>query len=129
MKNINNVTVAGFTCADPEYRETANGTKVCNFRLAFNNRTKVDGKWEDVSNFIDVTVFGGTGEWLSEHMPKGTKIAVQGYLHMRQWEKDGQKRSKIEIVGTDVEMMARGEAKAVKAEIIEPGIYDEEIPF
>ena len=38
---------------------------------------------------------------------KGDKIAVDGKLRYSQWEKDGQHRTKLEVIVEDIEFMAR----------------------
>ena len=38
---------------------------------------------------------------------KGDKIAVDGKLRFSQWEKDGQHRTKLEVIVEDIELMAR----------------------
>ena len=38
-------------------------------------------------------------------MTKGTKVCILGKLRYMSWEKDGQKRSKIEVIADDIELM------------------------
>lgn len=47
------------------------------------------------------------GEAVSKHMQKGDKIAIEGKLRFTQWEKEGQHRTKLEVVIEDIEFMAQ----------------------
>lgn len=52
-------------------------------------------------------MFGTRGEAVSKHMQKGDKIAIEGKLRFTQWEKEGQHRTKLEVVIEDIEFMAQ----------------------
>lgn len=107
--SINRVVISGNLTRDPELRATAGGMSVLKLGIAVNDRRKNQqtGEWEDVPNFFDVTVFGQRGESLSRFLSKGSKIAVEGRLRWSQWEtKEGEKRSKVEIVADDIEFMS-----------------------
>lgn len=107
--SINHVMLSGNITRDPEVRMTAGGTPVLSFGLAVNDRRRnsATGEWEDCPNFIDCTMFGTRGEGISKHMAKGNKIAVDGKIRFSQWEKDGQHRTKLEVIVEDIELMAR----------------------
>ena len=47
--------------------------------------------------FFDVTAFGKTAENIQKFFSKGSRILIDGSLDFQQWEKDGQKRSKVGI--------------------------------
>lgn len=109
MQNINRVTIAGNLTRDPELRATQSGKSVLNFGMAvndslFNQQTQ---EWEDRPNFIDVFVFGNMADSLSKMLHKGMKVCVDGKLRYTSWEKDGQKRSKVEVVGMHIELPPR----------------------
>lgn len=105
--SINRVMLSGNITRDPEVRMTASGTPVLSFGLAVNDRHRNSetGEWEDCPNFIDCTMFGTRGEGVSKHMAKGDKIAVDGKLRFSQWEKEGQRRTKLEVIVEDIELM------------------------
>ena len=105
--SINRVVISGNLTRDAELRNTAAGLPVLSFGMAVNDRRKkADGEWEDYPNFVDCTLFGSRGEWLSERMTKGARVVVEGKLRWSQWEKDGAKRSKIEVVADEVVLMS-----------------------
>lgn len=105
--SINRVMLSGNITRDSEVRMTASGTPVLSFGLAVNDRRRNSetGEWEDYPNFIDCTMFGTRGEGISKHMTKGDKIAVDGKLRFSQWEKEGQRRTKLEVIVEDIELM------------------------
>lgn len=106
--SINRVIVSGNLTRDPETRQ-AGGNTVTQFGIAVNDRRKnaQSGEWEDVPNFFDVLVWGARGESLSRFISKGSRVVVAGRLRWSQWtNKEGEKRSKVEIVADDVDFMS-----------------------
>jgi single-strand DNA-binding protein len=49
--------------------------------------------------FIDVATFGPGADACAEYLAKGRAVAVTGRLVYREWEQDGVKRSKHQVVG------------------------------
>lgn len=106
--SINRVVISGNLTRDPELRATAGGMQVMSLGVAVNDRRKNQqtGEWEDYPNFVDCTMFGTRAESLARFLSKGTKVAIEGKLRWSQWERDGQKRSKLEVVVDDLEFMS-----------------------
>lgn len=106
--SINRVNISGNLTRDPELRSTAGGTQVLTFGVAVNDRRRnpQTGEWEDVPNFVDCVVFGNRAEPLSRFLSKGTKVAIEGKLRWSSWERDGQKRSKLEVIVDEVEFLS-----------------------
>jgi len=104
-QDVNMVAVSGRLTRDPELRSTASGTAVLSFSLAVNDRRRDSrtGEWSDVANFFDVTLFGNSAEWLSRDLSKGKLVLVQGRLHQSTWERDGQRRSKVEVIADTIQ--------------------------
>lgn len=149
--SINKAVISGNLTRDPELRATAGGTAVLEFAVAVNDRVKNQqtGQWEDRPNFIDCTMFGARAEGVSRFLQKGAKVCVEGRLRWSSWEKDGQRRSKVEVVVDEIEFMARrqddgqqqgyyqepGYAQGYQGyqvpqyQQVPPDIYAEEVPF
>ena len=106
--SINRVNISGNLTRDPEMRATQAGTSILTFGVAVNDRRRnpQTGEWEDYPNYIDCVVFGNRAEPLSRFLSKGTKVAIEGKLRWSQWERDGQKRSKIEVIVDELEFMS-----------------------
>lgn len=125
--SINRVSITGNLTRDPEVRTTPGGTTVMRVGVAVNDRRKnpQTGEWEDCPNFIDCVMFGTRAESVARYIAKGSKVAIDGKLRYSAWERDGQKRSKIEVVIDDIEFMSRQQAQPQAA----VDIYDDECPF
>ena len=106
--SINRVMISGNLTRDPELKATGSGMSVLKMRMAVNDRRKnaQTGEWEDAPNYVDVTMFGSRAESVSRFLSKGSKLAVEGKLRWSEWETDGQKRSKLEVVADDIEFMS-----------------------
>ena len=77
------------------------------FSVAVNDRRKnAAGDWEDVPNYIDCNLFGTRAESLIKYLSKGSKVGVDGKLRWSQWEKDGQKRSKVDVTVDNIELLS-----------------------
>ncbi|MHB1341298.1 MAG: single-stranded DNA-binding protein [Coriobacteriia bacterium] len=137
--SINKVVITGNLTRDPELRATASGMNVLKLGVAVNDRRKNQstGEWEEVPNFVDVTVFGNRAEPLSRFLSKGSKVAIEGKLRWSQWESpQGDKRSKLEVVADEVEFMSSrdsgsggGGSYTPPADAPAPVDDGEEIPF
>lgn len=135
--SINRVNISGNLTRDPELRATSGGAQVLSFGVAVNDRAKNQqtGEWEDRPNFIECTMFGIRAEAVSRYISKGSKVAIEGKLRWSQWERDGQKRSKLEVIVDEIEFMSRGqEQPSVRQQQPQqqnqgPDLYDEDIPF
>ena len=107
--SINRVNISGNLTRDPELRVTGSGTQILSFGVAVNDRRRnpQTNEWEDVPNFVDCVVFGARAEPLSRFLSKGSKVALEGRLRYSSWEtKDGQRRSKLEVVVDEVEFLS-----------------------
>lgn len=92
MPNFNSITILGRLTSDVE---TANNGSIGKFTLA------VSEKYKDKENtsFIDCTVFDEKRtEILSKFVKKGSHLLVIGKIRQENWEKDGQKRSKLVVI-------------------------------
>lgn len=155
--SINRVNISGNLTRDPELRATASGSQILQFGVAVNDRRRNQqtGEWEDVPNFVDCVVFGARAEPLSRFLSKGSKVAIEGKLRYSSWEtKDGQRRSKLEVVVDEVEFLSsRNQQPAGQGSYAAPSyaapapaapqqayqapvqappstdVYDEDIPF
>lgn len=104
---LNIVAISGNLARDAEVRQ-AGSTSVANLTVAVNDRrrNKQTGEWEDVPQWVDCTLLGTRAEKLAPYLTKGTKVSIQGKLHYSSWEKDGQKRSKLDVTIDELEFMS-----------------------
>ena len=155
--SINRVNISGNLTRDPELRATAGGTQVLSFGVAVNDRRRnaQTGEWEDYPNFVDCTMFGNRAEAVGRFLAKGMKVAIEGKLRYSSWDKDGQKRSKLEVIVDELDVMVcrdgqaqpqqsladtvpaqswaqaapQWSAQQAYAAVPQPEFYDEDVPF
>ena len=129
--SINRVVISGHLTRDPELRHTQSGMAVLGIGVAVNDRRRnpSTGELEDYPNFIDCAMFGAHAEAVSKLLSKGTKVAIEGKLRWSQWERDGQKRSKIEVIIDEIEIMSGTKEPKAAQQHSAPEPYDEDIPF
>lgn len=117
--SINRVNISGNLTRDPELRVTQGGTAVLGFGVAVNDRRQnpQTGEWEDHPNFVDCTVFGNRANALANILRKGLKVAIEGKLRWSQWtdQQSGQKRSKLEVIVNECEIMTAREQQGQQA--------------
>lgn len=139
-------TVIGNATRDPELRFTPSGAAICTFGVAVNRRwrNRQTNEWEEEVSFFDVVCWRELAENVAESITKGTRVVVVGRLDQRTWETDqGEKRSKVEIVGEEIgpalrwatAQVTRNERKdgdgapPRSAPAPAPAGYDDEEPF
>lgn len=129
--SINRCCISGNLTRDPELRQTQGGMAILSMGVAVNDRRKnaQTGEWEDVPNFVDCVMFGSRAEKLAQYLAKGTKVAIEGKLRWSQWEKDGAKHSKLEVIVDEIEFMSRGGQQRQQQQTASADLYDENIPF
>jgi len=102
---------------------------VCKFGLAVNRKTKD----REETCFIDIVTFGRTAEMCGEYVTKGMPILIEGRLSFNQWEQEGQKRSKHEVVAENIQFVSRkSDDNKPSGSYQEPpagGIDEDDIPF
>ena len=135
--SINRVMISGNMTRDAELRQTAGGMQVLAFGVAVNERVqnRQSGQWEDRANFVDCTMFGKRAEAVAQYLAKGTKVAIEGKLRYSSWERDGQKRSKLEVIVDEIEFMSGRQQPPQQQQPQQQrqqppsSVYDEDIPF
>ena len=109
--SFNKIIVVGNLGRDPELRYTPQGTAVCSFTMATNERRKGQaGEPQDVTTWFRVTVWGKQAETVSKYLTKGRNVYVEGRLHVGEWaDKDGKQRYTLEVNATDVRFIDGGQ--------------------
>jgi single-strand DNA-binding protein len=105
MASFNRVILVGNLTRDPELRYIPSGTAVTDIGLAVNDRIKRGDQWVDEATFIDITLWGRTAEIVNEYCSKGSPILIEGRLKLDRWEKEGQKHSKLKVVGDRIQLL------------------------
>ncbi|MDR2116304.1 MAG: single-stranded DNA-binding protein [Planctomycetaceae bacterium] len=109
MASFNRVILLGNLTRTPELRHIPSGTAVTDIGLAVNDRRKnMTGEWVDEVTFVDITLWGRTAEIAAEYLTKGSPVLIEGRLKLDTWEADGQKRSKLKVIGEKMSMLGSG---------------------
>ena len=111
-RGFSKAIIMGNLTRDPEMRSTPSGAQVCGFSVAVNRTFKdSSGQQQEAVSFIDCSAWGRAGEIIAQYAKKGSGIMVSGRLDQRSWEdKEGQKRSRVEIVVEDFNFVGGGNA-------------------
>jgi single-strand DNA-binding protein len=113
MASFNRVILLGNLTKDVELRHIqSTGSAVTDISLAVNERVKRNDQWVDEVHFFDVTLWGRTAEVASMYLSKGSPVLIEGKLRLEKWEQDGQKRSKVKIVGERMQLLGSKNAPA-----------------
>jgi len=132
MSNFNKVLLMGNLTRDLELKVSQNNVSFGTFGLAVNTTIgkDADGNNKTETLFVDVATFGKQAETIAQYCKKGSPLLVEGRLRLRTWEdKDGNKRSKHEVVLSGFQFIAgaNGKKDSIDAEIAP--IDDEDVPF
>ena len=85
-----------------EQKTTAGGMVIVEMSIACAEKKKQGDEWVDHTEWIPVKFFGNKAEAVAKFFEKGRKILIEGKFVTNSWDdKDGNKRYKSEIIGTD----------------------------
>lgn len=95
---INRVILMGRLTADPELRQTPSGVASCKFTVAVDRGYKSKETGEKQADFIRVTAWRATAEFVSRYFSKGKMIIVEGSLRNNDYtDKDGVKHYSMDV--------------------------------
>lgn len=99
---INSVVLMGRLTYEPELRTTPSGVSVIRFQIACDRQYQKAGE-ERKADFIDVTAWRQTAEFISRYFHKGSMIAVEGSIQTDNYtDKDGNKRKQVQVIANNV---------------------------
>jgi len=112
MASFNKVILLGNLTRDPELRTLPSGSQVAMFSMAMNRKFKTQqGELKEEVCFVDVEIFGKQAETCGKYVHRGDMLLVEGRLKQDTWEKDGQKRSKLKVIGISIQLMPKSAGK------------------
>jgi single-strand DNA-binding protein len=114
MANLNRVIIMGNLTRDPELRYTPKGTAVGEIGIAINRVwNNEQGQRQEETTFVDVTLWGRQAELAQQHLGKGSCVFIEGRLQLETWDDKatGQKRSKLKVVGENLQFMPDGKQR------------------
>ncbi len=109
MNQLNSLIIEGNVTREPEFKETANGHKICNIPVAVNRFYKnTDGEGVNEVSFFNIETFGKMAESCQKNCDKGRGIRVVGRLKQSRWtNSEGKTASRISIIAEHVEFKKR----------------------
>lgn len=135
---INSVVLMGRLTYEPELRVTPSGVSVIRFQIACDRNYQAKGE-ERKADFIDVTAWRQTAEFISRYFHKGSMIALQGEIQTQNFvDKDGNKRKSVIVVANNVSFCGSNEKgdTAVNSNYAPPDnsdfeeiVEDDDLPF
>lgn len=96
----NTLTLIGNLTADPEIKFIPSGAAVTNFTIAHTPRVfdKNANEWKDgEALFMRCSMWREAAENVASSLSRGSRVIVVGKLKQRSYEKDGEKRSVVEL--------------------------------
>jgi single-strand DNA-binding protein len=140
--SFNKIILVGNLGRDPELRYTSQGTPVCSFTMATNERKKdKSGEFQDITTWFRVSLWGRQAETASQYLTKGRPVYIEGRLRVEEWtDRDGRSRFTLEVHATDMQFVGgvrgdetapspRGETSSTGEDKSGPDISDDDIPF
>ncbi len=140
--SFNRIIIVGNLGRDPELRYTAQGTPVCTFSLATNERRKdKSGEMQDQTTWFRVTLWNRLAETASQYLSKGRPVYIEGRLRVEEYtDRDGKPRHSLEVFGTDMQFIGSRHDEPVAERAAsasaapgpaepQPDLSDEDIPF
>ena len=103
--NLNKVVLAGRVTADIELKQTSSGISVVSFTIAVNRRyvsKSTDAQAQQQADFINVTAWRTTADFISKYFHKGSAICITGSIQTRKWQdQQGNNRYATEVVADE----------------------------
>jgi len=142
--SFNKIILVGNLGRDPELRYTPQGTPVCSFSLATNERRKDrnTGENNDITTWFRVTLWGRQAETASQYLTRGRPVYIEGRLRVEEWtDRDGKPRHTLEVHATDMQFIGGGRsedatpaparAAAAASDAMPPAtdLSDDDVPF
>lgn len=139
--SFNKITIVGNLGRDPELRYTPQGTPVCSFTLATNEKRKDKaGETQDVTTWFRVTLWGRQAETASQYLTKGRPVYIEGRLRVEEWtDRDNKQRYTLEVHATDMQFIGGGRGdeapqtstRSASPDLPQPDsdLTDDDIPF
>ncbi|MGM9653314.1 MAG: single-stranded DNA-binding protein [Eubacteriales bacterium] len=112
--NFNKVILGGRLTADPELKTTPSGVSVTSFTVAVNRSYRGKNGEEPQADFINVTAWRQTAEFITRYFRKASSICIVGSIQTRSWvDNQGQKRYATEVVADEANFVdAKSESPA-----------------
>lgn len=113
--SLNKVFLIGNLTKDPEVSQ-AGSSSVCKFGIAVNRKFKKDDEWKTEVTFVNIIVWGKSGENCAKYLRKGKSVMIEGRLVIRSYDKDGEKKYVTEVVADNCQFLSASGERTETAE-------------
>lgn len=137
--SFHKIIIVGNLGRDPELRYTPQGTPVCNFSVATNERWRDSaGEPQERTTWFRVAVWGKRAENVNQYLKKGSQVYVEGRLSVREYtDREGMVRTSLDVNASDVQFLDRRPVETDQEPSTELGpaeeprapLTDDEVPF
>ncbi len=109
--SFNKIILVGNLGRDPELRYTPQGSAVCSFSMATNEKRRdKSGEFQNVATWFRVTLWGNQAEVASKYLTKGKQVYIEGRLRMEEYtDREGAIQKTLEVNGTDMQFIGSRE--------------------
>ncbi len=109
--SFNKIILVGNLGKDPELRYTPQGTAVCSFSMATNEKRRdKSGEFQNIATWFKVTLWGNQAETASKYLAKGRQVYIEGRLRIEEWtDRDNNNRQTLEVNATDMQFLGGAE--------------------
>jgi single-strand DNA-binding protein len=132
---MNKVILVGNIGKDAECKRVGDGS-VLTFSVATSEKwSDKSGQKQERTDWHRCELWGKRADALAQYITKGSRVAVTGSVHYREYEKDGTKRYSTEIRVDDIELLGGkrdGASEGAPRQRQAPqndGMADDGIPF
>jgi single-strand DNA-binding protein len=124
-RGLNKILLIGYLGRDPDMRYTPSGKPVTAFSVAVSRGwTTSTGERRESTEWFNIVAWGNLAEVCNQYLRKGSRVYIEGRLQTRNWEEQGQRRSRMEVVAN--EMVILDNRPGAEPEDMD---FDEELGF
>lgn len=108
--SVNKVILVGNVGKDPEVRYIEKDLAVANFPIATTERgyTLQNGtQVPDRTEWHNIVAWRSLATLSEKYIKKGSQLYIEGKIQSRSWEKDGIKRTIVEIVAESIQLLGK----------------------
>lgn len=130
MASLNKAILIGTLGKDPETRYSQDGSAVCSFSIATNEKWKSkNGEKKESTEWHRISAFGKLAEICGQYLKKGASVYIEGKINTRKWkDKDGNERYTTQIIADTMQMLGgKTESAPNKPKTVDA--LEDDIPF
>lgn len=125
---INKVILVGNAGKQPEVRRTEGGAAVANFTLATTEKYKDKaGNLQEQTEWHNIVCWRSLAERVEKYVAKGSQLYIEGKIRTKEWEKEGVKHYRTEILADNILTLGRKSDSSQAPQPAQSGNREEQI--